>query len=439
MREVTLQEVLDAREARAAAQRRLLAAYGHPLLGFTMNIAGPVKRSALGDLAFRAGLEELRRRLGSALVREELVDAVTGLEAIWVCALPPMEIKAMAMAVETERPVGRLYDLDVIGTDGRKLSRPSPRTCLVCGGPASPCARSRAHGLPAIEAATAALLSGFAADYLADLAVSALVDEVELTPKPGLVDRRNNGAHRDMDLPLFRRSAHSLRPYFHRAVELGLERPDCMPRLQQEGLAAEKTMLAATNGVNTHKGAIYAFGLVLAALGGVLAQGGDVFTIASSLAAEGLPPEEHTHGSQARLRYGAAGARGEAMAGFPHARRACYLLAERDGDALPVLLTLLAEVEDTNLLHRGGPDGLRFVREQAADILSGPAEDYIPRLEALDDACIALGLSPGGCADLLALTLLLYRTRGIWDGGSAAYFTPGRLSPADNFTPHPLR
>ena len=71
-------------------------------------------------------------------------------------------------------------------------------------------------------------------------------------------------------------------------------------------------------------------------------------------------------------------------------------------------------MEDTNLLYRGGPDGLAFVQREAAAILAGPPEQYIPRLETLDRACIARNLSPGGCADLLALGLLLYRTESIW-------------------------
>lgn len=416
MRAVTLQEVLDAREARAAGQRRMLDAWGVPLLSATMNIAGPVKRTALSDFAFREVLERLRRRLGGAVAGEELTDAPTGLEAILACRLPEGELKALAMELEGERPVGRLYDLDVIGVSGEKLSRPGQRACLVCGGPAGPCARSRAHGLSAVREATEALLEQFAAERLGELAVEALIDEVDLTPKPGLVDRRGSGAHRDMDRPLFHRSARALEPYFRRAAELGLRRADCMAELQRAGLEAEKVMLEATGGVNTHKGAIYALGLVLAGLGGVLARGGDLFAAAAALAAAGIPPGPDTHGGQARLRYGASGARGEALAGFPHARRACAALEARG--PLAALLTLLAEVEDTNLLHRGGPEGLALVRRSAAEILAGPEEEVVPRLEELDRLCVARNLSPGGCADLLALAMLLHRTRGIWREGA---------------------
>lgn len=407
MGEVTLQEVLAAREARAASQRLLLEQFGRPLVGLNMNIAGPVKRSGLIDFAFWEALEALRARLGTALVREELTDAASGLEAILVCGMPAAELKELAMELETARPVGRLLDVDVLDADGRKLSRGEPRQCLVCGGPAGPCARSRAHGLPAVQAAADRLLRGFAAERLADMAAESLVEEVELTPKPGLVDRRNRGAHRDMDLALFYRSAGSLRPYFRRAAELGMERPDCMAELQAAGLAAESAMLAATGGVNTHKGAVYAFGLVLAAAGSRLVRGGDLFEAAAALAAAGDPPRGDTHGGLARVRYGAGGARGEALAGFPHARRAWEALSRRG--AYAALLTLLAEVEDTNLLHRGGAEGLAFVRERAAEILAGPEANYAARLEELDGACIARGLSPGGSADLLALALFLRR------------------------------
>ena len=128
MREITLQEVLDAREARVSRQKQLLAAYGGPLLSFTMNIAGPVKRSALVDFAFREGLAALRGQLGTALLHEELTDAPAGLEAILACALPAQALKELAVGLETAQPVGRLYDLDVIGTDGGKLSRETGRT-----------------------------------------------------------------------------------------------------------------------------------------------------------------------------------------------------------------------------------------------------------------------------------------------------------------------
>lgn len=410
-REVTLQEMLDARETRASRQRQLLREYGKPLISFTMNLAGPVKRSRLSDLLFWTTLETLCETLGAALVYRELTDAAAGLEALLVCALPAEELKALAVGLEEARPAGRLCDLDVLAPGGDALSRERPRACLVCGGPAKACARSRAHGLEAVRAAADALLRDFTAEHLAALSVDALIWEVDLTPKPGLVDRRSAGAHRDMDLEMFHRSARCLRPYFRRAAALGLERRDCMPELQAAGRRAEAAMLACTGGVNTHKGAIYAFGLILASLGSVLAEGGDVYEQAAALAAAGLPPD--TSDAAARRRYGAGGARAEALAGFPNARRAREVM-ERGGP-FAALLTLLSRVEDANLLRRGGTEGLAFVRGRAASLLAGAPELYAARLQELDGLCIEKNLSPGGSADLLALAKLLDSTRRIWE------------------------
>lgn len=410
-RDVTLAEMLDARESRASRQQHLLHRYGMPLLSFTMNLSGPVKRSKLSDLLFWVVLESLEQSLGDALIHREITVADTGLEALLVCALPPEKLKTLAVGLEEVQPAGRLCDLDVFTPEGTVLSRKILRPCLVCGGPAKVCARSRAHGLEAVQAAADTLLRDFAVKHLAALAVNALIWEVELTPKPGLVDREGPGAHRDMDLELFHRSARCLEPYFQQAAVLGLEQRDCMTELRRTGRRAEETMLACTGGINTHKGAVYAFGVMLAALGGVLAEGGDVYRRAAALAEAGPPPD--TPDAAARARYGAGGARGEALAGFPNARRAQAVL--RDRGPFAALLTLLSQVEDANLLRRGGAEGLSLVRGQAASILAGAPELYVPCLRELDNLCTVRGLSPGGSADLLALAKLLDSTRGIWE------------------------
>ena len=108
MREITLQEVLDAREARAERQRRLLAQWGQPLLSCTLNIAGPVKRSALGDFLFRETLRALEGALGDRLLHRETLAAETGPEALLVCALPAEAVKALGESLEDAGPAGPL-------------------------------------------------------------------------------------------------------------------------------------------------------------------------------------------------------------------------------------------------------------------------------------------------------------------------------------------
>ena len=405
---VTLEDILRARDGRADAQRRLLHSHRLPLVSFTMNIAGPVKSSPLIELAFDAGLEALYDALGQPAAAE-IIRPATGCEALLVYDRPAAELKAACLTLETAAPIGRLYDLDVLDTDGSKLSRPEPRTCLICGGPVTVCSRSRAHGLDAIVGRTHEILADFAAGYLAGLAAKALTEEVRLTPKPGLIDERNNGAHSDMDLPLFLRSIDALTPYFRQITALSLSGADAAA-LQAAGLEAEAAMFRATGGVNTHKGALFSFAVLLSSLGRCLTVGGDVFDRSAALTAALLPPQG-TNGAAVALRHQVGGARAEALAGFPTGRQAAAVL--RESDPLTALLWLMAHTEDSNLYHRGGATGAAFVKEQAAAILEAPPERRVMLTQALDDALIDRWLSPGGCADLLALALFLARWRDI--------------------------
>lgn len=403
---VTLEEILHARDRRADAQRRLLRTYRMPLVSFTLNIAGPIKVTPLTALAFDAGLEALYSTLGHPAAAE-IIRPATGFEALLAYHRPAAELKAACLFLETATPVGRLYDLDVLDTDGEKLSRPEPRTCLVCGGPVTVCSRSRAHGLAAITARTQALLTDHAADLLAGLAADAMEREVRLTPKPGLVDARNHGAHSDMDLPLFLQSIHTLKPFLRRMAVLGLAGAEAST-LQALGRQAEAAMLQTTGGVNTHKGALFSFSVLLAALGRSLTSGGSLFDHAADITAQLAPPHD-THGSAVAAQYQAGGARAEALAGFPTAQKAAQVLS--DSDPLTALAWLMAHTTDTNLYHRGGAAGAAFVRQQAADILLAAPQQRPALMQALDDALIRRWLSPGGCADLLAVAFFLLRLK----------------------------
>jgi len=403
---ITLQQILDAREYRHNVQERLLSKFRRPVLSFTMNIAGEIKQTPLIELAFDDGIQSISNLLGTPLQRL-ILRRPTGCEAFFVYEKTAEEIKQSCIEIESESPVGRLFDMDVIDIDGHKLSRPNPRSCIVCGGPVAPCSRSRAHGLETIKACTNQILLEFAAERFAFLAVDALKEEVSFTPKPGLVDLRNQGAHKDMDAALFGRSADSLHSCFTEFFLLGAEEKDCMPKLQKAGLAAEATMLQTTCGVNTHKGSIYAFGLILAALGNYYICGNDILLHASRLAKSAAVSDQKTHGRDVFQKYGVRGAREEAEAGFPSAKIAYQFLQQSDGDILSALLHLIAECPDTNLLYRGGVKGLRYAQSWAKFVLALPAFLRPWFARHMDNAFIRKNLSPGGCADLLALALFL--------------------------------
>ncbi|WP_329082031.1 MULTISPECIES: triphosphoribosyl-dephospho-CoA synthase [unclassified Streptosporangium] len=283
-------------------------------------------------------------------------------------------------------------------------------------------------GVPAAGTAgtigtTGARPSGPSAALLADLAVRALGQEARLSPKPGLADRRGPGAHDDMDLPLLLASARALRPTFRSVAEvaertaLGIERREELGRL---GRAGEAAMLRITGGVNTHRGALWALGLLVATVAGAA----DAREAAGHAARLAALPDRHfpagapSHGELARRRYGVRGARGEAEAAFPHVvkvalprlRRARAAGLAEEVARLDALLEVMSLLDDTCVLHRGGPEGLRVVRSGAERVLAeggaGTARGHAALVE-LDERCAARRLSPGGSADLLAAALFL--------------------------------
>ena len=395
--------MLLARDRRASRQAALLSRYGRPVISFTMNIAGPVKDSPLIRYAFRSGLRQLEALPCAQLCREVIFEP-TGPEALLVYETQDARLlKAFCIRLESEGEAGRLFDLDVLDANGEKLSRETGRTCLVCGGPVSVCSRSRAHGLEAITARTGAILEAFAAETLGEMAENALLAEVHFTPKPGLVDEANNGAHRDMDVPLFERSAHALRPCVEEFVRLGIQGAS-PAALQQAGVRAEQAMFAATGGVNTHKGAIYSGALLLHAAGRLLS--GEEERSLCGLAAQtaaAIPAPTGTHGAAVRAQCG--GIRTEAVSGYPTAQAVLRQL--RQSGPLDALLLSMSRLDDSTLWHRGGSEGAQLVRSRAADILAAPASEREARTRRLDAELIERNLSPGGSADLLAMAFFL--------------------------------
>lgn len=395
--------MLLARDRRASRQAALLSRYGRPVISFTMNIAGPVKDSPLIRYAFRSGLRQLEALPCAQLCREVIFEP-TGPEALLVYETQDARLlKEFCIRLESEGEAGRLFDLDVLDANGEKLSRETGRTCLVCGGPVSVCSRSRAHGLETITARTGAILEAFAAETLGEMAENALLAEVHFTPKPGLVDEANNGAHRDMDVPLFERSAHALRPCFEEFVRLGIQGAS-PAALQQAGVRAEQAMFAATGGVNTHKGAIYSGALLLHAAGRLLSgeEEGDLCELAAQTAAA-IPAPAGTHGAAVRAQCG--GIRTEAVSGYPTAQAVLRQL--RQSGPLDALLLSMSRLDDSTLWHRGGAEGAQLVRSRAADILAAPASEREARTRRLDAELIERNLSPGGSADLLAMAFFL--------------------------------
>lgn len=442
MLEVTLSEILAARDRRAEAQRILLKQYARPVLSYTMNIPGPVKDSALIRRGFETGL----RLLYSALKEAEIpilsfseIREITGCEWLGVLDTEAEKLKSICVSIEESCPLGRLFDMDVINVDGRKLARSAERPCFVCGAPGRSCASRRLHSLEELNAAVLKLLQGGLkeadADCLDALATTALLEEVETTPKPGLVDRNNNGSHRDMTPELFRRSAETLRgtwrEFFLTGVETALlPAPEAFKKLRMFGQEAEKKMLNATGGINTHKGAVFTLGTVCAAIGRlwrpedpcrdwkrIAAECADlcVQAVEEDFFRLRQKGEAHTAGERLYLEFGHRGVRGEVADGLPAVLEAALPALEtglamgksRNDAGVYALLQLIARVEDTNMIKRGG---LKLAEDIAAEIRAFLEAEPFPELslvEEWDRMFIRQNLSPGGCADLLSVSYFL--------------------------------
>ncbi|KAB0486264.1 triphosphoribosyl-dephospho-CoA synthase [Pseudomonas reinekei] len=266
------------------------------------------------------------------------------------------------------------------------------------------------------------------AERLADLAVDALIDEADLSPKPALVDRRGNGAHTDLHLGLMHASALALWPAFKEMAEvaielgeIGLPLREAVGRIGRDG---EQAMLATTHGVNTHRGAIWALGLLVAAAAlepdSSAASAIAVRAARLALLDDRYAPRPLSHGAQVAQRYGARGAREEAQLAFPAVTQRALPQLKRsrtDGHGeqnarLDALLAIMTNLADTCVLYRAGEEGLRTMQLGAQAVLDAGGSASLAgrrRLHELDQQLIALNASPGGAADLLAACLFIDR------------------------------
>ncbi len=264
------------------------------------------------------------------------------------------------------------------------------------------------------------------AEQLADLAVDTLIDEADLSPKPALVDRRGSGAHSDLHLGLMHASALSLWPMFkamaeaaQQFAEIGQPLREALGRIGREGEAA---MLRTTNGVNTHRGAIWALGLLVtaAALEPNNCSPAQLTLRAAKLALieDRNVVAQLSHGAQVAQRYGAMGAKEQAQLGFPavmqkglpqlqHSRASGSGEQNARLDALLAIMTTLA---DTCVLYRSGLEGLHAMQHGAQRVLDAGGSASLAgrrQLHALDQQLLQLNASPGGAADLLAACLFI--------------------------------
>jgi triphosphoribosyl-dephospho-CoA synthase len=266
------------------------------------------------------------------------------------------------------------------------------------------------------------------AERIGRIAVCSLYHEAALHPKPGLVSPIDSGSHRDMSMTTFYRSLLALRRYFPASARAGAADAN-LSELQALGIRAERAMLQATNGINTHRGAIFNLGLLCASAGQLVSTGTGLTPRAvcrgvaerwgAAIRQSARTVQIESHGLEMSRRYGVGGARAQAADGFPSVIDAslpaytAVLAATADSRraAVQALFVLIERLDDSNLLWRGGPEGSRFARECAGEFLrrgGALAADWLHCACEFHRGFVARNLSPGGSADLLAVTLFLH-------------------------------
>lgn len=443
---VELIEILEMREKRVHRQAAVLASGHGTLISFTLNISGSVKIFTFAQRTFREGIRVIKKELDKEEIKiesEEWQEEITGYEAFILVREDSERVKKIMLNIEESHPLGRIFDIDVMGRDGCKIERKMvgypERQCLLCTEQAHVCARSRRHSPGVLRRKTAKILYCYFKEKesvrISDQAVKALVQEVNVTPKPGLVDRKNCGAHKDMDIIHFMKSAAALRPWFKAFAELGMDEAfedtnrEMFVRLRKLGIGAEKTMLNATGGVNTHKGLIFSMAFICASLGRMYVRGFEyspenLSRECAALAKYSLEDFKSIHkamcqtnGEKIYAAFGIKGAREEAATGFSTVINTALPILSKEmnkgrslNDAAAItLIAIMSEAYDTNIIARSNIETAKAIKKQMKNLLTlSYSKDITDKINMLDEKFISNGISPGGSADLLAVTLMFY-------------------------------
>lgn len=425
---MSIKKILNEREYRSLIQEEMNKRWNSALVSFSLNIPGREKGPSWSLPLFEEG-----KIICLALPYPILEVREHGSNIIIAFDGPPQEIKEKLLKIEEKHPLGRFFDFDVFDPKLQKLSRSLPRTCYICPNNAWICAREKKHSQEALIRFIKKEIKKYFASIYANNAYEALLEEVDCTPKPGLVDKNNTGAHKDMDHALFVKSATTLKMYFYECAERGFSLNEknlktFFRALRPIGLNAEGLMLQTTQGINTHKGAIFTLGLHCAALSYLISHGKipsikklpELNQLIQKMCAATLKRELQgpcrTAGERAYKEYKIAGVREEASRGypFPYFNALPFYLEElkvHDENVALVrtFLFLLINTQDTNIIKRGGLNAL-YETQDMAKVALEQKPFKLETVVQMDRFFIEKNLSPGGTADLLALVIFLRKS-----------------------------
>ena len=417
---------------------------GLPSLSLTLNIPGYPKSNATVKTFFDYCLRDFKCFLKANLADIIEKDAIEGCDAAGDFYFAPCRTDGLSLdslkqyceVFEQNHPLGRFIDADLNDQFGNTVSSGKSKICFFClERPAIECRRENTHEpeelrafmFPRMEAFSRQQLENGIVKKLSSLAQMAILNEISLSPKPGLVDKFNNGSHADMNYKTFLNSTSAISPWFAELVQAGFtfEGYDltlALPLIRRIGLNMEAAMYESTRNVNTQKGVIFLMGLALFSSGKVLSRYDQfnskefrkiVAEICGGMVRNELQGFSHagkSHGVDTFLKYGFSGARGEAESGFATVFN--YGLPQLNGITelndqalINCFLAIASNNNDTNILYRSNPKVLGRFKELCNITLEDFSDqNYL----AVSDFCINENISPGGSADLLAVTIFVW-------------------------------
>jgi len=462
-----LRRVLAARDERSNL-RKTFAASKRISVSLSLNIPGFPKSHRQLELFFQILIKDLLRYLEAHRVQPAVTEAVTRQDdagdffIVSVSSpLSAQQIKTLCETFESEYagPASRVIDVDVCNPDGEPVTSGKAKACFICpDSSALACMRLQRHShqqlrstvFEAVAQTITAHKQRNLTDNLAALALRAVLYEISLSPKPGAVDRMSNGSHTDMDYFTFLNSSAAISVHFRDQVAAGIffkgDAARALPIIRNTGLRMEERMYADTDGVNTQKGIIFLISLTLFTAAALINETGSFDTrqfiqrlkeYAGPLTTKELEqplPHSATHGEICARKYGlkpGGGIRYEVEQGLPTVFNHGLPVLEKElqettqlhreehikTPLLRTLLALMSAGEDTTILYRGGPHRLAQVKQMAREALEAESGELMEqKYNQLIDYCISEKISPGGAADLLAVTLLLYWIRKEYNG-----------------------
>ncbi len=444
---ISINNVLSARENRSAF-RNEIAKKGYPNISLTLNIPGYPKSNEDVNTFFKTILSELKIFLIANRIDiddEKIIIDEAGdffLAKLISVNSDLRHIKNLTESFEKRHELGRLIDVDIFDTNNQPVSSGKQKKCLICADKtAVQCMREQNHTFEELRKVVFDRINNFnikirseqISNKLSQYATKVLLYEISLTPKPGLVDFVNSGSHTDMDFQVFLNSTSALSTYWKEFAELGINYQKdlkyALPEIREIGLRAENEMFLSTGGINTQKGLVFLLGLSVFSMAYILRKENYVDetnfqktlkSITRNIIEDELANniENSTHGSDVFRKYGikGAGARYQAQYGFPIvfdkilpflsnnlSNQVLASKIETDKVLIEALLIIINNLDDTNVMYRKGIDTAEELKALAGNVLNGD-KTY----NELCTFCLENNISPGGAADMIAVSLFIY-------------------------------